>query len=357
MDRLESRILVSSAFWVGCLYLLTSLIMIALNIPITIPWGLILLLGIMALPFAYCLVIGGGSLQNHLISKRAIGLYGFSIGSILLLLYRLDSQSLILTGVALFIFSIWHCLRKNYSSANGIFCSFILIVAFYGFIGNLNFLALKTVAGNLNDPSLRASDLFAYALLFGNSINYNGIFPLIKSDFVFGIFQNAYFMLFFGIFFSVILIVQERGPIIHFFSVLFSCYLTGLVIFLIFPAIGPCIYYPESFAEQFHGSMTHRVMQGFLNGYEAVKEGTIKGAGVGYFVAFPSLHVAVAVILQYFAFISPLHFWMMAPINAAIIVSTVFLGYHYLIDIPAGIFLALSSILFFNRVFKPAKAN
>ena len=66
--------------------------------------------------------------------------------------------------------------------------------------------------------------------------------------------------------------------------------------------------------------------------------------GFGYFVGFPSLHVGDGGSLQFT--IQQRSWpggWLVAPINT-MIASTFVLGYHYLVDVPGGVLLALGVI-------------
>jgi membrane-associated phospholipid phosphatase len=64
--------------------------------------------------------------------------------------------------------------------------------------------------------------------------------------------------------------------------------------------------------------------------------------GFGYFVALPSLHVAAAILLQTTMRPWPWIYWTWAPVTVLLILSTVILGYHYVIDLPAGLILGYS---------------
>ena len=66
--------------------------------------------------------------------------------------------------------------------------------------------------------------------------------------------------------------------------------------------------------------------------------------GFAYFIAVPSLHAALAVVCQWFLAGSRLHFWTFLPVNVGVVLSTILLGYHYIIDIPLGLLLALAAI-------------
>jgi membrane-associated phospholipid phosphatase len=81
-------------------------------------------------------------------------------------------------------------------------------------------------------------------------------------------------------------------------------------------------------------------MDGMASEYTASLQRTSVN-GFGYFVAIPSLHVALAVVLQAMLRFSPGHFWAFLPVNLVLALSTVLLGYHYLIDVVAGVALGI----------------
>ncbi|MBI2371952.1 MAG: inositol phosphorylceramide synthase [Deltaproteobacteria bacterium] len=57
--------------------------------------------------------------------------------------------------------------------------------------------------------------------------------------------------------------------------------------------------------------------------------------------AFPSGHVAIALMVQYYAwrYVPGLARWLL-PVTASLLVSTVYLRYHYVVDVLAGVVLA-----------------
>jgi membrane-associated phospholipid phosphatase len=63
--------------------------------------------------------------------------------------------------------------------------------------------------------------------------------------------------------------------------------------------------------------------------------------------AFPSGHTAVALVSLFYAwkYREKVLFWVLVPAISALIVSTVYLRYHYVIDVIAGVLLALLTIL------------
>jgi len=67
---------------------------------------------------------------------------------------------------------------------------------------------------------------------------------------------------------------------------------------------------------------------------------------------FPSMHVAISFLVWLYAFRNsrPL-FWLLSPLILSLWVSTIYLRYHYLIDVAAGFVLAPASFLLANWLF------
>jgi hypothetical protein len=65
---------------------------------------------------------------------------------------------------------------------------------------------------------------------------------------------------------------------------------------------------------------------------------------LGGLIAFPSFHVCWSVLATYAALPKKNLFWIVATLNVIVISSTILLGWHYLVDVPAGIVLALSCL-------------
>jgi membrane-associated phospholipid phosphatase len=120
---------------------------------------------------------------------------------------------------------------------------------------------------------------------------------------------------------------------------LFGCYLLGLLAFLAYPAVGPCIAYPESLDPAYQTPLTADLMRQMAVEYRAAIAGGAVN-GFAYFVALPSLHVAVATLLQLFWAPHRIQFWTFLPVNLLMAASTVVLGYHYLVDVPPAVVLA-----------------
>jgi hypothetical protein len=226
---------------------------------------------------------------------------------------------------------------KNKASLLPLWLAILALFLGYAGIWNMNYAILATGFGRLHDPALRQIDLMVFAWGTPSLGAYAGFFPLVNSPFLFGVLERAYLLAFPEVLLAV-LVLRGRS-LTRFLWVLFGCYWLGLVVFALYPTVGPFTYFPESFRSEWQGTATYALMQSILAEFRAVRASQPVN-GFGYFVAIPSLHVAVAVVLQASWRGRPVHFWSFLPVNLAMCASTVMLGYHYLIDLPAGVALA-----------------
>lgn len=68
---------------------------------------------------------------------------------------------------------------------------------------------------------------------------------------------------------------------------------------------------------------------------------------------FPSLHVGISFVVWLYAFRNSRKlFWILSPLLISLFVSTIYLRYHYLIDVVAGLILAPLCFLLANWLFK-----
>jgi len=138
--------------------------------------------------------------------------------------------------------------------------------------------------------------------------------------------------------FTMYLYVRKKN--IAFRETLVSVILTfyiGYVGYVIFPAVGPKFTMSHLFETSLSGSfITDRLS--FLMNYE-ISEYTRRDC-------FPSLHNGVIFLILLFAFKhQKVYAFLFLPFAIALFVSTLYLRYHYFVDMVAGFFLAI--IVFF----------
>jgi len=221
----------------------------------------------------------------------------------------------------------------------------------YGALWNVNYLLARFVPATLfHDPELRSFDVWFYSLIAGKTVGYTGLFPLVHSTVLIHLLENSYLVLFSEVVLVLLIKVQSEGAdeASLFLIRLFSLYAIGAACFLIYPAIGPCLYYPESTDATRALSSTLALTSGMLNDYRAaVSGGALKG--YGYFIAVPSLHVLATLFLQVCLLRYRTLSIIFLPINIMVILSTFFLGYHYLLDIVIAVIILGIAIAWTRR--------
>ncbi len=116
----------------------------------------------------------------------------------------------------------------------------------------------------------------------------------------------------------------------------------GLMGYLIVPAIGPLYTMRDQYTVPLQQSvwMLSRQMD-FMNFARIRRD------------VFPSVHVALSFVVWLYAYRnSKKLFWILSPLILSLWFSTLYLRYHYLIDVVAGLILAPLSFLLANWLFR-----
>jgi len=112
---------------------------------------------------------------------------------------------------------------------------------------------------------------------------------------------------------------------------LFTGFAIGFAGYLLVPAVGPASAFPELFRRPLPGGTLARVI------------GELVAAGSSGYDVFPSLHVLITcILLDHDWRHVRRRFWMMVVPSLGLVISTVYLRYHYGVDILAGFLLFLA---------------
>jgi membrane-associated phospholipid phosphatase len=156
------------------------------------------------------------------------------------------------------------------------------------------------------------------------------------------IFSFCYMIFFiFAPFVAAVLYLQKRYREFRYtlFSVIF-CFYLGYVFYILFPAVPPRIILKPLFYIDFKGALITDA---------ALKTVSILPAHSR--CAFPSLHSAVTLLSLMFAWkYSKLAFWLMLPFCLGLLLSTIYLRHHYVVDLFAGFMLAIFSFFVAPRI-------
>lgn len=113
------------------------------------------------------------------------------------------------------------------------------------------------------------------------------------------------------------------------------CFYLSYVGYILFPAIGPRFTLEHLQSKELQGILLAEPIQDLLNRLEGIKRD-----------AFPSGHTAVAVVVLFCAYrYVKTYFWICLPIVIALIFSTVYCRYHYVVDVIAGLILAFFTVI------------
>jgi PAP2 superfamily len=202
----------------------------------------------------------------------------------------------------------------------------------------MNNLLLPLAGDRLIDPQLRWTDEIVYSHLVGIT-SYVGIFPLTKTWKVFTFVENSYLSIaFLPVLVPMVLARDPRQAALFLASALLCYALAGLV-FLALPAIGPILYFPDALDPRFRSTLTNAATELLRVEATRIQAGQAPLTGLGYFIALPSVHAAMATVCQYHLRTSAPHFWMLLPITSMLVLSTFLLGQHYIVDALAGVLL------------------
>jgi membrane-associated phospholipid phosphatase len=172
------------------------------------------------------------------------------------------------------------------------------------------------------------------------------------------LFYGAYFSYYFMIVgVGIALFVRGRAQFAHFLTVVsllfYLCYLT----YIFLPVIGPRVFYedftdlalsPEVHAMGADHPFPDSIRAGVFPSIIFLIYRHLEAAGA----AFPSSHVAVAICTTFFSFLYLRRIrYFHAVMTVLLCLSTVYCRYHYVVDVLAGIVVALVIIPLINGFY------
>lgn len=118
---------------------------------------------------------------------------------------------------------------------------------------------------------------------------------------------------------------------------IYSVYGVGLAGYILYPAIGPEHAFPELYGPPLHGPALTSLNRWIVN------------SGSSLYDAFPSLHVLITFALLDFdrQFVRRRFYWMILP-AIGLVISTIYLRYHYAIDLIVGVLLFIVAKMCFR---------
>ena len=123
---------------------------------------------------------------------------------------------------------------------------------------------------------------------------------------------------------GTLLYIRDRQTFRAFLLTVLIAAIIGFAGYAAVPAVGPGSYYPDAFSHPLGGSLQAEVLQ-IVDAARAPRD------------VFPSLHVAISTLVLLFARrAGRFWFWLMLPLVVGNWIATIYLRYHYLIDVLAG---------------------
>lgn len=120
------------------------------------------------------------------------------------------------------------------------------------------------------------------------------------------------------------------------------CFYLGYFFYILFPAVSPSIALNDMYTLHFDGTPMADAEIALVNILPSQARD-----------AFPSLHTAVTLLTLAFAFkYVRWQFWLLLPVCIGLLVATVYLRHHYVIDLIAGVVLALIAYCTIPRLEK-----
>lgn len=226
------------------------------------------------------------------------------------------------------------------SLANGLVYRFTLFLCVF-----LSYFQLRSILPAVSPHSLDA-DLLAFDLrVFGvePSIAWDRYVTPHTTEW-FAFFYFGYFFLLSAHVVPIMLLGKNRVRVAHFALGIFMVFCTGHLLYMVVPGWGPYRQLAGQFEHPLEGGLFWRLVRATVDAGGSQKD------------IFPSLHTATPTYFAIYSYIHrrvfPFRFtWpFMAFAATQIIIATMFLRWHYLIDIIAGITLATTAALLSRRI-------
>lgn len=170
-------------------------------------------------------------------------------------------------------------------------------------------------------------------------LNWTYAHPAIKTFFIYCYSALGMELIFLPL---IVAFLMDKSAIrIYFLSMMIS-YLIGMNIYYFFPTAGPTMI----FKSPHFLSVQHDTFLKFFEVHHRLLLTTVEGG----MIAFPSFHVIWAFFMIYLCRHIKWLFYPVLLLNIGVILATIFLGWHYLTDLIAGILLAIGSIALAHQI-------
>ncbi|HTY11886.1 MAG TPA: phosphatase PAP2 family protein [Bacteroidota bacterium] len=156
----------------------------------------------------------------------------------------------------------------------------------------------------------------------------------------------SYYLILLSVFFELSFEKRHTEYFLGAFLVIYGFYLSYVGYFLL-PAVGPrfTLYDFNSLDTSLPGVWVTNALRDFVNAGESIPKGVTHAVDFAQRDAFPSGHTQLTLTILYIAFSNRLKSrWVLLVAGSLLIISTVYLRYHYAIDVIAGVLFFLFTV-------------
>ncbi len=156
----------------------------------------------------------------------------------------------------------------------------------------------------------------------------------------------CYYLILLSVFFELGLEKRHTEYFFGAFLVVYGFYLSYIG-YLLLPAVGPrfTLHDFNSLNDVLPGLWLTNSLRDFVNAGESIPKGALHAIDFAQRDAFPSGHTQLTLVILYIAFTMRLKSrWVLLVIGSLLVLSTVYLWYHYVIDVIAGVIFFLFTI-------------
>ncbi len=163
----------------------------------------------------------------------------------------------------------------------------------------------------------------------------------------------SYYLILLSVFVELNLEKRHTEYFLGSFLVIYAFYLSYIGYFLL-PAVGPrfTLYDFSSLDKSLPGIWLTGALRDFVNAGESIPNNVLNAIDFAQRDAFPSGHTQLTLTILYIAFSNHLKSrWVLLIAGSLLIISTVYLRYHYVIDVIAGIVFFLFTIWSGKKIY------
>ena len=169
--------------------------------------------------------------------------------------------------------------------------------------------------------------------------------------FIYKVFYQVYYSLIYELIIIPVIFIcfNGRRALTIFFIAVLTTFIIGAMIYYFFPTMAPSgVFHSHYFSKQQSATSL-----AFFNVHHRITVTETDGG----LIAFPSFHVIWAIILTYCCKSKKYFFYPLVIYNLILITATVFLGWHYLMDVFGAGIIALIGLYSAEKVFALQKKN